>query len=83
MWLGIEIDEKNMADTRKLYCDESGFTGPDLLNADQPYFVYSSVLIDPKHAAELVQQVRADYKLQGNELKGSRLLKSSSRTQSN
>ena len=66
-----------MTDVRKLYCDESGFTGPDLLNRDQKYFCYSSVLIDPSHAAELVTKVRVDHKLQGDELKGSQLLKNS------
>ena len=39
-----------------LYCDESGFTGQDLLNADQRYFSYASVLIDQVEASELVAQ---------------------------
>ena len=60
-----------------LYCDESGFTGPDLLNKDQPFFSYGSVLIDPVEASELVSKARQDFWLQGNELKGSRMLDSS------
>jgi Protein of unknown function (DUF3800) len=60
-----------------LYCDESGFTGPDLLNNDQPFFSYGSVLIDPVEASELVSKARQDFRLQSNELKGSRMLDSS------
>jgi hypothetical protein len=59
-----------------LFCDESGFTGQDLLNQDQPYFSYSSVLIDPLEADEIVAQVKADFPL-GKELKGSRMLSNS------
>jgi hypothetical protein len=59
-----------------LFCDESGFTGQDLLNPDQPYFGYSSVLIDPLEADEIVAQVKTDYPL-GKELKGSRMLSNS------
>ena len=59
-----------------LFCDESGFTGQDLLNPDQPYFSYSSVLIDPMEADEIVAQVKTDYPL-GKELKGSRMLRNS------
>jgi hypothetical protein len=59
-----------------LFCDESGFTGQDLLNRDQPYFSYSSVLIDPLEADEIVAQVKADFPL-GKELKGSRMLSNS------
>lgn len=56
-----------------LFCDESGFTGQDLLNPDQRYFSYSSVLIDSAEANEIVTQVKTDYPL-GKELKGSRML---------
>lgn len=59
-----------------LFCDESGFTGQDLLNPDQQYFSYSSVLIDPLEADEIVAQTRADFPL-GKELKGSRMLSNS------
>jgi len=59
-----------------LYCDESGFTGQDLLNADQRYFSYGSVLIDPAEADEIVAQVKTDFPL-GKELKGSQMLSNS------
>lgn len=50
-----------------LFCDESGFTGQDLLNPDQQYFSYSSVLMNPLEAGEIVAQVRTDFPL-GKEL---------------
>lgn len=56
-----------------LFCDESGFTGQDLLNPDQRYFSYSSVLIDPVEADEIVAQLKIDYPL-AKELKGSRMM---------
>lgn len=57
-----------------IYCDEAGFTGNDLFSPEQPYFVYSSVLISPLEAKEVVQQAISDFRLNVEELKGSRLL---------
>lgn len=61
-----------MAATR-LFCDESGFTGPDLLGPS-PYFTYASVAIEDDEAKELVQRIIRDYRVQGLELKGRKLL---------
>lgn len=50
-----------------LFCDESGNTGVDLLNADQPLFALASTNLDSERAAELVRpllrqnQVEAKY----------------------
>ncbi|MDF3354322.1 DUF3800 domain-containing protein [Sulfitobacter sp. KE34] len=55
--------------------DESGFTGPDLLNESQPYFVYASHDLSPEEAAKFLEGLRADYGLQGQELKATRLKK--------
>jgi len=57
-----------------IYCDEAGFTGNDLFSPEQPHFVYSSILISPLEASEVVQQVLKDFKLNVQELKGSKLL---------
>jgi Protein of unknown function (DUF3800) len=59
-----------------IYCDESGFTGNNLSDKDQPLFVYTSIALNPQRAAELVAQVMRDFRLQAAEIKGSRLLKS-------
>lgn len=64
-----------MAGPTEVYCDESGFSGNRLSDAASPFFVYSSVAIGRDRAAELVQRIMRDYRLQGKELKGSNLLK--------
>lgn len=38
-----------------LFCDESGNTGVDLLNVDQPLFALASTCLDSERAAELVR----------------------------
>jgi Protein of unknown function (DUF3800) len=53
--------------------DESGFTGPDLLNEDQPYFVYASHDLSQQEASEFLENLKADFGLQGGELKATRL----------
>ncbi len=53
--------------------DESGFTGPDLLNEDQPYFVYASHDLSPPEASEFLESSKSDFGLQGAELKATRL----------
>lgn len=55
--------------------DESGFTGPDLLNEDQPYFVYASHDLSVEEAAEFLDKLKADFRFQGRELKATRLKK--------
>ena len=58
-----------------IFIDESGFTGNDLLNANQPHFVMSSVSISDDEAQYLVDKVRADFKIKADELKGANLLR--------
>lgn len=53
--------------------DESGYTGPDLLNEDQPYFVYASHDLSEQEASEFLEKLKADFGLQGRELKATRL----------
>lgn len=59
---------------QKIYCDEGGFTGNDMLNIDQPFFTYASVAIEPELATELATKAIADFRIDGAELKGSRIL---------
>jgi hypothetical protein len=54
----------------QIYCDESGFSGNNLLNREQPYFVLGTVAIPSEEAADLVAKIRTDFRLQGAELKG-------------
>jgi len=39
--------------SRTIYCDESGFTGRNLLDKTQPYFTYATVLADRKRTSGL------------------------------
>jgi hypothetical protein len=64
--------------TGTIFCDEAGFTGNNLLDRDQEVFVYVGLAIDPERAQALVEQTVRDFQIQGNEIKGSRLLKTES-----
>jgi len=57
-----------------IYCDESGMTGPQLLDSDQEYFSYASIAIDAGVAQECVERITKDYRVQGKELKAKNLL---------
>jgi hypothetical protein len=61
-----------------VFCDESGMTGNDLLDANQAFFTYAGVAIGFKRAKGVVEKLVRDHKLQGIELKGKNLVKSGS-----
>jgi hypothetical protein len=61
-----------------IYCDESGFSGNNLLDREQAFFVFATVAMEPDEARALAQKAVRDFRLQGNELKGSRLLRTPS-----
>lgn len=61
-----------------IYCDESGFSGNNLLDAQQAFFVFATLAMEPDEARALAEKAIRDFRLQGNELKGSRLLKTPS-----
>ncbi len=56
-------------------CDESGFTGNDLLDKNQPYFAYASVDFTEEEASTLLTELRTKHKIQMPELKARILLK--------
>ncbi len=60
-----------------IFIDESGFTGNNLLDANQPYFVLSSVSISDAKAQDLVNRVRTEFQIEDevDELKAGSLLK--------
>jgi uncharacterized protein DUF3800 len=60
-----------------IFCDEAGFTGNNLLDAEQDIFAYATVAMDPEVARERVARIIRDFRVQGKELKGGRLVKSS------
>lgn len=61
---------------RLISCDEGGFTGPNLLNPEQPYFSYASHDIPEGEAAKIISDARALHPTQMPELKAKKLLKS-------
>ena len=63
-----------MSEILEIACDESGFTGPDLLQKDQRIFAFSSVSISDAEAFELISRARTKRNIQMEELKASRLL---------
>lgn len=60
---------------RLISCDEAGFTGPELLNEDQPVFTYAAVDLTPAEAQSIVDATRAKHRIQAPELKSKVLRK--------
>src|SRR5882724_2870328 len=60
--------------TYTVFCDESGFTGNNLLDAQQPTFVYAAVAIEAEEAKALLNVVHAQMALPISEIKSSTLL---------
>ena len=58
-----------------LFFDESGFTGPRLLDEAQRHFAYASVAYSDEDSWRLLQESRATYPVQMPELKAQKLLK--------
>ncbi len=60
---------------QKIYFDESGFTGNNLLHPDQRFFAYASVATDDQEAKYFVESLIARHGIQSSELKGSKLVR--------
>ena len=58
-----------------IYLDEAGFTGNNMLDPAQPMFVFAGVAITEDQAAALHSEAFDRFRLHGNELKGSSLVK--------
>jgi hypothetical protein len=54
-----------------IFIDESGYTGEDLLNIDQPIFVLASTILDNNLCNEIFSEIFPNFK--GKELKHSKL----------
>lgn len=52
-----------------VFCDESGYTGPNLLDEQQRFFVYSSVALPPELADEIATNLRSNFGINSKELK--------------
>jgi len=60
---------------QKIYFDESGLTGNNLLNPNQTIFSYGSVATSDAEAKEFVEYIIKKYQIQNGELKGGKLIK--------
>jgi uncharacterized protein DUF3800 len=58
-----------------IYCDEAGYTGYNLLEENQPYFVYAALNLEEAEAINFRNHLKKKYNLQG-ELKGRNLVRS-------
>lgn len=63
-----------MDDTIEIYCDESGYTGPDLLHDGQPHFSYAGVALSLEEARDLIARIRRDHLIADPELKAADLI---------
>ncbi len=53
----------------EIACDESGFSGTNLLDSATPVFTHASVDLGVDEAAELIRTLRSSFRLSLNELK--------------
>jgi len=60
---------------QKIYFDESGFTGNNLIHPQQEFFSYGSVASDDEEAKDFVEYLIKKYNIQNGELKGTNLVK--------
>jgi len=59
----------------EIACDESGFSGTNLLDAATPLFTHASVDLQPEEAAELVETLRSGVRWSLHEVKSGQLLR--------
>lgn len=64
-------------ETLEVFFDESGFTGPRLLDPNQSFFSYASVAVTENEAWTIVQGARSAHPVQMPELKANKLLATS------
>ena len=64
---------------QRIYFDESGFTGNNLLNPNQTMFSYGSVATCDDEARDFVEYLIKKYGVQNGELKGGKLIASKPR----
>lgn len=62
-------------ESQEIYCDESGFTGNNLLDEATPFFAYATVAVKHEEAKEFVAKIIKDYRVQSSELKFQKLIK--------
>jgi hypothetical protein len=64
-----------MSNVLEIYCDESGNTGPALLDPNQKFFGFGSVAITNAEARDLIARTRSKFPVQMPELKAAKLVR--------
>jgi hypothetical protein len=67
-------EEVTVVSALEVFCDEAGNTGSALLDPDQRYFVFASVVMSNDEAKALIEEARAKHPVQMPELKGKKLM---------
>ena len=65
----------NSKNVQQVYFDEAGFTGNNLLDSEQPLFVYAGVAIAPSLASKIHATAISEFAISSEELKGANLAK--------
>jgi len=59
-----------------IYCDESGFSGPNLYHDSAPHFVYAGIAIEQGDAAAAIKRIKGFFKRFQGEIKFGKLVQS-------
>lgn len=62
-----------------IYCDESGFTGNNMLNIDQPHFSYASVHLSENESEKILMSFKQKHNIRQREIKCQSLLSKGSK----
>lgn len=60
---------------QEIYCDESGYTGNNLLDQQTPFFAYAAVAVSHEEAKSYVNKIIKDHNVQADELKFTKLVR--------
>ena len=67
-----------MESTQTIYLDEAGATGNNLLDPEQPHFVYASLAVSEPSALSIHSELVKRFRIRASELKGSSLTRTNS-----
>ena len=60
---------------QQVYFDEAGFTGNNLLDSEQPFFVYAGVAMDASLASRIHATAMSEFDIGSDEMKGANLVR--------
>lgn len=63
---------------KTVFCDESGFSGNNLWDPEQPHFAFAGVQIEEAEASDVIREARAKYRIQSPEVHATKMLRKES-----